>query len=73
MGSLEENFLRCDVRVLFLKLTDSSHLEMDGWNTNSFPFWGIFAYFQGLCIISFRECIPSAIHSTYYLREKVPF
>ena len=37
-----------------LKLTASSHLKMDGWNTFSFPF-GARPIFRGKMAVSFRE------------------
>ena len=38
-----------------LKLTASSHLKMDGWNTFIVSFWGVWAYFQGRLLLVFRE------------------
>ena len=34
-----------------------STLKMDGWNTSYLPF-GMASHLQGLCHVSFRECVP---------------
>ncbi len=39
------------------KTNSNSPLKMDGWNTNSFPFWGVRSayYFQVRELVNFRE------------------
>ena len=36
----------------------SSNLEMDGWNTFSFPFGAVKPIFRGKLAVSFRHCFP---------------
>ena len=38
--------------------TNSSHLNIDDWNTLSFPFGAFRPIFRGENAVSFRECIP---------------
>ena len=50
-------------------------LKMDGWNTKTrFLLGFFFAYFQGRCHVSFRECIPSrSFFQTSRPFSKLPF